>query len=352
MMRSLAQPLLVGREALVIEACVGTVVLAPDDLTDLSADGAAAELMKRAAIALSAANRAGPGTHRLYDEDLDHRTRYRMMLRHSLRGAIDQDQFELHYQPLVDLQSSRIVSAEALIRWHHPELGLLRPDLFISLAEETGLIGPLGEWVMRTAMHQLNAWESKGHAPPRVALNISSVQVKLPDFVEGVKRALAETGADARRFDLELTEGILLECSPETLSALAELKSLGFELAIDDFGAGHASLQYLRNFPIDKIKIDQIFVRQLVEDSSDAAIIHAITSLAHSLKLGLVAEGIETAEQRDILREQGCTTGQGYFFSLPLAAEDFAWMIEHESVLPVSPANKQKAGARKARRPS
>ena len=127
------------------------------------------------------------------------------------------------------------------------------------------MIGPLGEWVMRTAMHQLNAWESKGHAPPRVALNISSVQVKLPDFVEGVKRALAETGADARRFDLELTEGILLECSPETLSAIAELKSLGFELAIDDFGAGHASLQYLRNFPIDKIKIDQIFVRQLVD---------------------------------------------------------------------------------------
>ena len=143
----------------------------------------------------------------------------------------------------------------------------------------------------------------------------------------------------------------LLECSPETLSALAELKSLGFELAIDDFGAGHSSLQYLRNFQIDKIKIDRIFVRQLVEDSSDAAIIHAITSLAHSLKLGLVAEGIETAEQRDILREQGCTIGQGYFFSLPLAAEDFAWMIEHESVLPISPANKQKAGARKARRP-
>jgi len=351
MMRSLAQPLLVGREALVIEACVGTVVLTPDDLTDLSADGAAAELMKRAAIALSAASRTGPGTHRLYDEDLDHRTRYRMMLRHSLRGAIDQDQFELHYQPLVDLQSSRIVSAEALIRWQHPELGLLRPDLFISLAEETGLIGPLGEWVMRTAMRQLNAWESEGHAPPRIALNISSVQVKMPDFVEGVRRTLAETGADARRFDLELTEGILLECSPETLSALAELKSLGFELAIDDFGAGHSSLQYLRNFQIDKIKIDRIFVRQLVEDSSDAAIIHAITSLAHSLKLGLVAEGIETAEQRDILREQGCTIGQGYFFSLPLAAEDFAWMMEHESVLPISPANKQKAGARKARRP-
>jgi EAL domain-containing protein (putative c-di-GMP-specific phosphodiesterase class I) len=150
---------------------------------------------------------------------------------------------------------------------------------------------------------------------------------------------------------LELTEGILLECSPETLSALAEVKSLGFELAIDDFGAGHSSLQYLRNFPIDKIKIDRIFVRQLVEDSSDAAIIHAITSLAHSLKLGLVAEGIETAEQRDILREQGCTIGQGYFFSLPLAAEDFAWMIQHGSVLPISPANKQKAGARKARRP-
>jgi PAS domain S-box-containing protein/diguanylate cyclase (GGDEF)-like protein len=352
MMRSLAQPILVSQVALMTEPCIGTALLALGELGELSADSAAAELMKRAAIALSAASKTGPGAHRRYDQDLDHRRQHRMMIRHSMRDAIDNDQFQLHYQPLVDLESSTIVSAEALIRWQHPQLGLLRPDLFISLAEESGLIGRLGEWVMRTAMRQMMAWKSEGIDPPTIALNISSVQVKMPDFIETVRRALAETGADARRFDLELTEGILLELSPAVLAVLSELKLLGFKLVIDDFGAGHSSLQYLRNFPIDKLKIDRIFVRQLVADSSDALIIRAITSLAHSLKIGLVAEGIETIEQRDFLSDQGCTTGQGYYFSLPLAAEDFAWMIKQKTILPIVSAIKPPTIAGKTLRPA
>jgi EAL domain-containing protein (putative c-di-GMP-specific phosphodiesterase class I) len=169
----------------------------------------------------------------------------------------------------------------------------------------------------------------------------------MPDFIQTVRRALADTGADASRFDLELTEGILLELSPATVSVLSELKLLGFKLVIDDFGAGHSSLQYLRNFPIDKLKIDRIFVRQLVADSSDAVIIRAITSLAHNLKIGLVAEGIETIEQRDFLSGQGCTIGQGYYFSLPLAAEDFAWMIKQKTVLPMASAKMAKTTAPK-----
>jgi diguanylate cyclase (GGDEF)-like protein len=350
MMRSLSQPIPVGQEGLIAEPCVGTASLGPDELGELSVDAAATELMKRAAIALSVARKVGPGAYRHYDEDLDHRRQNRMMIRHSMRDAIDKEQFELHYQPLVDLNSSRIVSAEALIRWQHPELGLLRPDMFIALAEESGLIGLLGEWVMRTAMRQMLAWDAEGLDSPTIALNISSVQIKMPDFMETVRRALAETGADACRFDLELTEGILLELSPEVLSVLTELKLLGFKLVIDDFGAGHSSFQYLRNFPIDKLKIDQIFVRQLVADSSDALIIHAITSLAHSLKIGLVAEGIETIEQRDFLRNQGCTNGQGYFFSLPLAAEDFAWMIKQNTVLPIASAKEAKTIASKTLR--
>jgi PAS domain S-box-containing protein/diguanylate cyclase (GGDEF)-like protein len=352
MMRSLAQPILVGQVALMTEPCIGTALLAPGELGELSADAAATELMKRAAIALSVASKTGPGSHRRYDQDLDHRRQHRMMIRHSMRDAIDNDQFELHYQPLVDLQSSTIVSAEALIRWQHPQLGLLRPDLFIALAEESGLIGPLGEWVMRTAMRQMMAWESEGLDPPSIALNISSVQVKMPDFIESVRRALAETGADATRFDLELTEGILLELSPAILAVLSELKLLGFKLVIDDFGAGHSSLQYLRNFPIDKLKIDRIFVRQLVAGSSDALIIRAITSLAQSLKIGLVAEGIETVEQRDFLNGQGCETGQGYYFSLPLAAEDFAWMIKQKTVLPIVSAIKPTTIVGKTLRPA
>jgi PAS domain S-box-containing protein/diguanylate cyclase (GGDEF)-like protein len=336
MLRTLAQPIRVGQAVLLVEPCVGTAILASDDLCDLSNDAAATELMKRAAIALSAANKVGTGTHRLYDEDLDHRRQHRMMLRHSMPEAIDKGQFELHYQPLVDLLSGRIVSAEALVRWQHPELGLLTPDLFIALAEESGWIGPLGEWVMRTAMREMMTWNCEGLASPIVALNVSSVQLKMPDFIETIRRALAETGADARKFDLELTEGILLDLSPQTRAVLAELKLLGFRLVIDDFGAGHSSFQYLRNLPVDKLKIDRIFVRELVAGSSDALIIRAIISLAQSLKIGLIAEGIETVEQRNWLRDQGCRMGQGYFFSEPLAAEDFAWMIKQKVVLPIA----------------
>ena len=344
LMRNVAQPILIGNDTVAVEACVGTAILARGGLGHLPVDAAAREMLKRGAIALSAAAKTGPGVHRLYDEDLDHRTRHRMMLRQSMRQAIEQDQFELHYQPLVDLQSGHIVSAEALIRWRHPELGLLRPDLFIPLAEESGIIGTLGEWVMGKAMRQVSEWESKGLTPPKIALNVSGIEIGMPNFIETVRKTLMETGADARRFELELTEGFLLERSPQTLSVLAELKSLGFELAIDDFGAGHSNFKYLRNFPVDKLKIDQIFVRQLVADSNDALIIRAVASLAHSLKLGLVAEGIETSGQRDFLRDQGCPIGQGYFFSLPLAAEDFAWMIENDVVLPLSPLKSRKRG--------
>ncbi len=336
MSRSVAQPILAGGDVLVMEPCVGTAVFRSGDLPDLSAEGVSTEIMKRAAIALSAASRAGPGTHRLYDDELDHRTQHRLMLRHSLREAIRQDQFEVHYQPIVDLDSGQIVSAEALVRWQHPELGLLRPDLFISLAEESGLIGQLGEWVMRHVMLQVKAWHSEGRSPPKIALNVSGVQLLVPDYCDSVRAVLGETGADAGRFVLEITESVLLDRSPKILSVLAELKAMGFELAIDDFGTGHASFQYLRDFPVDKLKIDQVFVRQLIIGSSDAIIVRAITSMAHDLNLRIVAEGIETAEQRDFLRDQGCSTGQGYFFSLPLGAEDFAWMMEHRIVLPVT----------------
>ncbi len=336
LMRSLSQPILVGDEALMIEPCVGTAFLVPGELAAMAPETAAAELMKQAAIGLSAAVQQGPGTHRVYDAVLDHRTQHRMTLRHSLRRAIEENQFVLHYQPLVDLKTGRISAAEALVRWQHPELGLIRPDHFIPLAEESGLIGGLGEWILRTAMRQVQAWKAEGLVPPRIAVNISAVQAQTPGFLDVVRGLLADTGVDPRQLELELTESMLLQQSPETVAALVQLKNLGFDLVIDDFGAGHASFQYLRNFPIDKIKIDQIFVRQLTINSSDALIIRAIASLAHSLNLALVAEGIETIEQRDFLRDQGCETGQGYFFSLPLAAEDLGWMIRNNVVLPVA----------------
>jgi len=341
MQQYLAQPIILGQEAFRVETCVGTAVFSSGDLEDLSPEAVADELMKRAGLAMSAALKNGAGSRRLYDDEIDHRRRHQMVLRHSLRSAIEQDHLELHYQPLVDLRSGKIVSAEALVRWHHPDLGLLRPDLFIPLAEESGLIDALGAWVLRATINQSKAWGANGHRVPRIAINVSAAQLSSDDFISTFQQIVEETDADPENFELEITEGILLEQSTETISKLVALKVMGFEIAIDDFGAGHASFQYLRSFPIDKLKIDQMFVRQLRVDSADAMIVQAIASLARALKLELVAEGIETEKQRDFLRNQGCTTGQGYYFSMPLGAEDFGWMIENDVVLPFRPTESE-----------
>lgn len=260
-----------------------------------------------------------------------------MVLRHSLRAAIEDNQLELHYQPLVNLRTGKIVSAEALVRWRHPELGLIRPDHFIPLAEESGLIIDLGQWVMQAAIHQSQAWGALGKAVPRIAVNVSATQLRSEDIVSSFQRIVSDSDADANDFELEITEGIFLESSPDINDKLLALKLMGFKVAIDDFGAGHASFQYLRDFPVDKIKIDQVFVRQLRAQSTDAMIVQAIASLARGLNLELVAEGIEDEQQRIFLRDHGCTTGQGFYFSMPLAAEDFGWMIENEIVLPYRP---------------
>jgi EAL domain-containing protein (putative c-di-GMP-specific phosphodiesterase class I) len=242
----------------------------------------------------------------------------------------------LHYQPLINLESGRIIGGEALVRWNHPELGMQRPDLFIPLAENSGLIMPLGAWIMKEAMRQVQAWKRQGIDVPRIAINVSSVQLQKPDFISVVEQALAGTGANPTDFEFELTEGVLIEASREMLSVLNALKCLGFGITIDDFGTGHSTFKYLRDFPVDKIKIDQTFVRQLVIGSNDASIIRSMIALSRSLGLAIVAEGIETAMQRDFLREEGCETGQGYFFSLPLAAEDFGWILQRRATLPMS----------------
>jgi EAL domain-containing protein (putative c-di-GMP-specific phosphodiesterase class I) len=259
-----------------------------------------------------------------------------MVLRHSLRKAIEEKQFKLHYQPLVDLVSGTIVGAEALVRWNHPELGLQRPDIFIPFAESSGLIIPLGNWIFREAMQQVVSWRRDGLEVPKIAINVSGVQLQDPGLLRSIETALAQTGAQARHFELELTEGFMIEASPSTLGLLKSLKTLGFTLAIDDFGTGHSSFRYLRDFPVDKVKIDQTFVRQMVVDSSDASIIRAIIALAKSLDLKVVAEGIETMVQRNFLREEGCQIGQGYLFSVPLTAEDFGYLIARNIRLPWS----------------
>jgi diguanylate cyclase (GGDEF)-like protein len=344
LMQSLSQPIPLGDEFALMEPCIGTALLDLNEARGASGEATAAELMKRASIALSAAHREGPGTHLLYRDTLDHRRQHRMRLRHSLRRAIETEEFVLHYQPQVDLQTGRIVAGEALVRWQHPQFGLVRPDVFISLAEESGLIGSLGDWVMRRALRQLKEWEDAGIHLPRLSINVSAIQLKAKGFSASVGRLIEEAGVSSEQIEIEITEGVLLESSNDVIGAIKDIKSMGVSVAIDDFGAGHSSLQYLRDFTVDTLKIDQMFVRQLVVDSSDAMIVKAIASLARSLKLQLVAEGIETVEQRDFLREEGCALGQGYLFSLPLDAEDFGWMLENRIALPV-PARRNGASA-------
>jgi diguanylate cyclase (GGDEF)-like protein/PAS domain S-box-containing protein len=327
---------ILGRQ-MFVQVCVGATMFPfPNETSQLIAGDVPTELMKRADLALHLAKQNGPGAQRLYEAEFDDRIRNRVALRQSLHHAIEDQQFELHYHPLVELASGRIVGAEALVRWNHPEFGMQRPDLFIPLAETSGLIVPLGAWVMTQAMRQHEAWRRQGLKPPRISINLSSVQLKKADFLAVVERALADTRADPSGFDLELTEGLLIEPSPEILDVLRWLKSLGFEITVDDFGTGHSTFKYLREFPVDKIKIDQTFVRQLVVESSDAAIVRAMIGLSRSLGIKIVAEGIETETQRDFLLDEGCEIGQGYLFSLPLNAEDFGWLIQRNMTLPIS----------------
>ena len=290
-----------GRE-IIAQVCVGaTIFPSPDEKDRLAVADASTELMKRADLALHQAKQEGPGSIRLYSVEFDDRIRNRAALRQSLRHAIEEEQFELHYHPLVQLGSGGIVGAEALVRWNHPEFGMQRPDLFIPLAEVSGLIVPLGAWVMTQAMRQYETWRRQDLTPPRIAINLSSVQLQKADFLAVVERALADTGADPSGFEFELTEGLLIEPSPETIEVLNWLKSLGFWITVDDFGTGYSTFKYLRDFPVDKIKIDQTFIRQLVVDSSDASIVRAMIGLSRSLGIKIVAEGVETEMQREFL---------------------------------------------------
>lgn len=307
MLRSeLSRPMTIdGRETILAVSIGASLFPLMRDAIGSSRIDVPTEFMERAYLALCDAKRLGSGRVRLDSPDFDGRFRTQRALRQSLERAVnDLTEFELHYQPLVDLHSGEIVSAEALIRWNHPELGFQSPDFFIPLAETSGLIIPLGAWVLRDAMAQLRRWQASGIRTPQIAINVSATQLQSPGFIDAVQSALAESGASAHDFELELTEGVLIDASIGIRTQLIALKSMGFELAIDDFGTGHSTFKYLRDFPVDKIKIDQTFVRQLVIGSSNAMIVRSMIGLARSLKMQVVAEGIETTMQRDFLRDE------------------------------------------------
>jgi EAL domain-containing protein (putative c-di-GMP-specific phosphodiesterase class I) len=247
----------------------------------------------------------------------------RLQLSSSLKYAIERGQFELYYQPCVDIADKHMAAVEALLRWHHPELGMVPPDIFIPLAEEIGLIGSITDWVLKTACTQGMLWISNGFAPIQIAVNISPVTFWDSALSSNIQNILTETGWQPERLCLEITETALSN-QERSKSMLEELHAMGMRLAIDDFGVGYSSLSYLKHFPVHYLKIDRSFITRSVQDKSDAAITRAIIALAKSLELSVIAEGVETAEQGEFLRAEGCDEAQGYLFGKPMPA----WKIE------------------------
>ena len=252
----------------------------------------------------------------------------RQSVENDLRQAIARQEFVLHYQPKINLKTGAVIGVEALIRWLHPRRGLMAPDSFIPIAEECGAIVPIGRWVLREACRQARAWQKAGLAPVLIAINISAVELRAKDFVDGVRAILAETGLEAHLLELELTETFLMDDSSATAVVLRALKDVGVHLALDDFGTGYSSLSYLKRFPIDTLKIDQSFVRDLATDPDDASIVSAVIAMGKSLQMRVVAEGVETREQLAFLREKSCPVGQGFFFSAPMPPAELVELLD------------------------
>jgi EAL domain-containing protein (putative c-di-GMP-specific phosphodiesterase class I) len=280
-------------------------------------------LLQNADTALYHAKDNGRDTYHFFANTMNFDVLARMQLHSNLRKAVRNQEFLLHYQPQIDLGTGRIIGAEALVRWQMPDEGLIAPGRFIPLAEESGLIVQIGEWVLNEACRQAKVWMDGGMAPLVVAVNLSAQQFKRGDIFQTVSRALEKSGLPASMLELELTESILLQETGEVMETLHRLKKLGVHLSIDDFGTGYSSLSYLKKLAVDKLKIDQSFVRDLAHDADDAAIVRAIVQLGHALQLSVIAEGVETEAQMAFLRNCNCDQVQGYLVSRPVPAHDF-----------------------------
>ncbi|WP_304000383.1 putative bifunctional diguanylate cyclase/phosphodiesterase [Methyloversatilis discipulorum] len=316
----LGRPLQVAHVELVVTASIGIAIF-PDNGADPET------LLRHADMAMYAAKQRGRNTYEFFTEAMQQQAVERLSLEQDLARALESGQFSLHYQPQVDAGSGRIVSAEALLRWEHPQRGMVSPVQFIPVAEETGLIVPLGEWVVLTACRQMAEWRQAGLPVVPVAVNLSAHNFRSDSLLTSIAHALESTGLPSSYLHVELTESAVMQEPEAAMKTLGALKAIGLKLSIDDFGTGYSSLSTLKQFPIDLLKIDRSFVRDLPEDGSSASIVEAILALANALGLGVVAEGVETAAQRDFLCSRRCGLMQGYLFSKPLPADGFAGLL-------------------------
>jgi len=324
---TVSAPYTIQGHQIVIGASIG-ISVAPEDSTD------AESLLRNADLAMYRAKADGRGTYRFFETGMDARAQARRILELELRGALAREEFELYYQPIHRLADGKIIEFEALIRWNHPLRGQISPGDFIPVAEETGLINQVGEWVLRRACADAAGWS----LPISVAVNMSPVQFRNPNLLQIVQHALADSRLPANRLELEITEAVLLDENETTLGLLYQLRNLGVRISMDDFGTGYSSLGYLRSFPFDKIKIDQSFVRDLTTRADAMAIVRAVTGLGKSLGIATTAEGVETAEQVKLLRAEGCTEVQGFHYAVPRPARDIEAMLARKELRLVTKA--------------
>jgi diguanylate cyclase (GGDEF)-like protein/PAS domain S-box-containing protein len=323
---ALGEPHQLAQLELHVSASIGIVTFPEDGTT-------AEDLLKNADAAMYQAKECGRNNYQFFKAEMNRHALERHSLEIDLRHALQRHEFVLHYQPKVNLHTGAITGVEALLRWRHPTRRLIRPSRFISIAEESGLIVPIGKWVLREGCRQAKIWLAAGAAPVSIAVNISPVELRAKDFVAGVHEILTETGLDARHLELEITETFLMQDAVSTGIVLQELKDMGIRLALDDFGTGYSSLSYLRRFPIDTLKIDQSFVRDLTSDMDDASIVSAVINMGRSLNMRVVAEGVETREQSAFLLNHQCPEAQGFYFGAPVMPEKVAEQLAGKCVV-------------------
>ncbi|MCX7195563.1 MAG: GGDEF domain-containing phosphodiesterase, partial [Proteobacteria bacterium] len=320
LLTSIAGPCVIDGNEIEVTTSIGISVF-PEDGNDSES------LIAHADAAMYQAKGNGRNNYQFFTYEMNRRTLERMAIKNKLSHALERNELFLLYQPQVDLQSGRIIGAEALVRWDHPLFGNVLPAQFIPIAEENGLIPPIGEWVLREACRQNQEWRKQGLMKITMAVNLSAVQFRQKNLGEIIKDVLQQSGLAPSGLELEITEGVVMQDAEAAILLLEDMKAMGLKLSVDDFGTGYSSLSYLKRFPIDKFKIDQSFVRDLATDTNDAVIVSTIISMAHSLKLKVIAEGVETAEQLAFLKQQGCDEIQGYYFSKPVCAEEFTKLL-------------------------